>query len=366
LIAVALFAAMAVSRAQVSAPPPAAAPAQQSAPAAAPPPAAQTPVVPDQAQSAPPDTSQPPPGPGQKTAPSIRVTTQTVPLTITVSDKKHNFITDLDQQDFRVLENGTPQDIRFFSRETDLPLRIAVLIDTSNSIRPRLQFEQDAAIDFLNRVIRPVKDAAFLMTFDNEPQIIQDYTDDVGRLTDAIRDQRAGGGTALDDAIYMASDKLENAPLPKGPDKDVRRVIVLISDGNDNLSDHAPSEATEAVIRSGAALYAISTNTDWITLDQGDTPRKYEFTDGDKILMNFSDQTGGRTFFPYKVEDLGESFVQIGAELRSQYFIAYSPTALPDGKYRKIDVQVDRKGLVVRTRRGYYATAPSPAPSSGH
>ena len=329
--------------------------AQVSAPAVPPPPGA------DASQ-----TQAEPAAPGQKANPAIRVTTQTVPLTITVSDKKHNFITDLGQNDFRVLENGVPQDIRFFSAETDLPLRIAVLIDTSNSVRPRLQFEQDAAIDFLNRVIRPLKDRAFLMTFDNEPQVIQDYTDDVGILSDAIRDQRAGGGTALNDALYMASEKLTNAPLPKTTDKDVRRVIVLISDGNDNLSDRAPSDAIEAIIRSGAAVYAISTNTDWITLDQGEAPRKYEFTEGDKILTQFSDQTGGRTFFPYKVEDLGESFVQIGTELRSQYFVAYTPTAPPDGKYRKIEVQVDRKGLIVRTRRGYYAKAPDAVASSGH
>ncbi|HEY6468044.1 MAG TPA: VWA domain-containing protein [Candidatus Acidoferrales bacterium] len=340
-IAIALFA-MAAVRAQAPVPPP--------------PDASQAPA--DLAGQAPGSASDQ--APGQKPTPAIRVTTQTVPLTISVSDKKHNFVTDLSQSDFRVLENGVPQDIRFFSAETDLPLRIAVLIDTSNSIRPRLQFEQDAAIDFLNRVIRPIKDQAFLMTFDNEPQIIQDYTDDVGVLSDAIRDQRAGGGTALNDALYMASEKLDNAPLPKGTDKTVRRVIVLISDGNDNLSDRAPSDAIEAVIRSGAGVYAISTNTDWITLDQGDTPRKYEFTEGDKILMQFSDQTGGRTFFPYKVEDLGESFVQIGTELRSQYFIAYTPTAPADGKYRKIEVQVDRKGLVVRTRKGYYAVTERP------
>jgi VWFA-related protein len=315
----------------------------------------------------PPDAAQAPADASghQKVSPTIRTTTQSVPLDITVSDKKHNFITDLEQSDFRVLENGVPQDIRVFSRETDLPLRIGVLIDTSNSIRPRLQFEQDAAVDFLSRVIRPLKDQAFLMTFDNEPQIIQDYTDNVGALTDAIRDQRAGGGTALNDAIYMASQKLANAPLPTGPNKAVRSVIVVISDGNDNLSDRAPSDATEAVIRSGAAVYAISTNTDWIAEDEPDTPRKYEFTSGDKILTQFSDQTGGRAFFPYKVEDLGESFVQIGTELRSQYFIAYSPNAAPDGKYRKIDVQVDRKNLVVRTRKGYYANAPAVAPS-GH
>jgi Ca-activated chloride channel family protein len=300
--------------------------------------------------------------PGQKPTPAIRATTLSVPLDIAVTDKKHNFITDLDQNDFKVLENGTLQDIRVFSRETDLPLRIGILIDTSNSIRPRLQFEQDAAMDFLSRVIRPLKDQAFLMTFDNEPQIIQDYTDDVGRLDDAIRDQRAGGGTALNDAVYMASQKLASAPLPSGQNKSVRAVIVVISDGNDNLSDRAPSDATEAVIRAGAAVYCISTNTDWISEDTPDTPRKYEYTDGDKILLTLSDQTGGRTFFPYKVEDLGESFIQIGTELRSQYFIAYSPNAEPDGKYRKIDVQVDRKGLIVRTRKGYYATAPPAAP----
>ena len=336
--------------------------AQEASPVApsAPAPVVQTPAASSAAQT-------PAAGAGQGSAQSkepapIRVTTPLVNLTIVVTDKRHNFITDLNQSDFKILENGTPQDIRYFARETDLPLRIGVLLDTSNSIRPRLQFEQDAAIDFLSRTLRPIKDEAFLMTFDNEPQIIQDYTDDVGRLTDAIRDQRAGGGTALNDAIYLASQKLEKAPLPDGADKSFRRVIVVISDGNDNLSDRAPSDAIESVIRSGAAVYAISTNTDWISEDQPDSPHKYEYTDGDKILMKFSDQTGGRTFFPYKVEDLGQSFVEIGTELRSEYFAAYQPSTPPDGKYRNIDVQVqrgDRKSLVVRTRKGYYAEATS-------
>jgi VWFA-related protein len=294
--------------------------------------------------------------------PPIVSTTGLVHLVVTVVDRHHDFITDLDKGDFKVLDNGTPQVIRFFGRETDLPLRIALLLDTSNSIRPRLKFEKDAAMDFLDKVIRREKDLAFLMTFDNEPQVIQDYTDDVGRLTDAIRDQRAGGGTALNDALYVASQKLAKAPLPDGPNKDMRRVIVLISDGNDNLSDRAPSDATEAIIRGETAVYTISTNTDWVALDAQDAPRKYDYTDGDKILQSFSDQTGGRAFYPYKVEDLGESFVQIGAELRSQYFIAYEPSTPPDGKYRKIDVQVGRKNLQVRTRKGYYAEAAQQKP----
>src|SRR4029077_21133425 len=184
----------------------------------------------------------------------------------------------LDQNDLKVLENGTAQNIRFFGRETDLPLRIGLLLDTSNSIRPRLQFEQEAAIDFLYKVIRRNRDMAFLMTFDNEPEVIQDYTEDLSRLNDAIRKQRAGGGTALGDAIYRASEMLSNPPLPSGPDPEVRRVIVVISDGNDNLSDHALSDAIEAAIRAEAAIYAISTS-------------KYNLDTGDKILQELAVET---------------------------------------------------------------------------
>jgi len=289
-----------------------------------------------------------------------------VHLVATITDRRHNFVTDLDQKDFKIMEDTTPQEIRFFGRETDLPLRIGVLLDTSNSIRPRLQFEQDAAMDFLDSVIRRNKDMAFLMTFDNEPEVIQDYTGDLALLSAAIRKQRAGGGTALNDAIYRASEKLISPPVPKGANPEVRRVLVVISDGDDNLSDHALSEALESAIRAEAAIYAISTNTDWIAIDNPDKPKKYHLDPGDKVLEQFADESGGRVFYPYKVEDLAQSFVDIGNELRSQYFIAYSPTNTEStGKYRKIEVQTDRKGLVVRTRKGYYSVAPSSAtPSS--
>lgn len=303
----------------------------------------------------------PAPEQGQQPLPTIRVTTGLVRLIATVMDKRHNFITDLQQSDFKVSEDGVPQDIRIFSRETNLPLRIGLLLDTSNSIRPRLGFEQDAAIDFLTSVIRRNKDMAFLMTFDNEPEIIQDFTSDVSILSSAIRRQRAGGGTALNDAIYLAAEKIANPPLPAGPDQEVRRVLVVISDGDDNLSDHALSEAIEAAIRAEAAIYTISTNTDWLSVS-GPEPHKLHIEGGDKVLQDFADQSGGRAFFPYKVDDLAQSFVDIGTELRSQYFIAYAPTnPLSNGKYRKIEVQTDRKQLIVRTRRGYFATA---APSA--
>lgn len=273
-------------------------------------------------------------------------------------DRRHKFVTDLNENDFEVFEDGRRQPITSFSRQTDLPLRIAMLLDTSNSIRERLHFEKDAAIDFLYNVIRRGKDQAFVMTFDNEPEIIQDYTEDLDQLSSVIQQQNAGGGTALNDAIYMAGDKLEHAPPAASPGEDVRRVLVLISDGDDNLSDHAMSDAVEMADKAGVSIYSISTNNDWVTLDTP-TPEKLHLTEGDKILAQLSDETGGRVFFPYRVDDLAQSFLDIGNELRSQYLIGYPPPyGSPDGQFHTIDVKVGRKGLIVRTRKGYYAIAP--------
>jgi Ca-activated chloride channel family protein len=331
------------------------------------PPQQQSPPPPQTAAKQSPSTTPPaqmPVAPANE--PPIRVTTGLVHLVITVTDKHHRLVTDLNRDDFKILENGVPQDIRFFGRETDLPLRIAVLLDTSNSIRQRLEFEKGAAINFLSDVIRRGKDMAFLMTFDNEPQVIQDYTDQLYLLTAAIQDQRAGGGTALNDAIYMAAQKLEKAPLMHGQNSDLRKVIVVISDGNDDLSDHAFSEAIEEAVRSEAVIYTVSTNTDWLSIDNPDKPSKYNMDPGDKILKDLAEQTGGRAFFPYSTDDLQESFTNIGTELRSQYFIAYAPTSPPvAGQYRKIQVRTDHKGLIVRSRKGYYAAGPS-ASSGGN
>ena len=328
---------------------------------------AQLPAAPGASQPAPaaPGKKQKPPIPLPPAEPPIRVTTGLVHLVVTVMDKHHRLVTNLDRSDFKISENGVPQEIRFFGRDTNLPLRIAVLLDTSNSIRMRLQFEKNAAENFLQDVIRRGKDMAFLMTFDNEPEVIQDYTDQLYLLTSAIDAQRAGGGTALNDAIYMAAQKLEKAPLMRGQTPDLRRVIVLISDGNDDLSDHAFSDAVEEAIRSEAVIYTVSTDTNWLDIDTPDKSTKYNMDPGDKVLRNLAEQTGGRAFFPYSVDDLAVSFENIGAELRSQYFIAYAPVNPPvAGQYRKIEVRTDRKGLIVRTRRGYYAAGP--ANSSGN
>jgi len=324
-------------------------------------------------QAPPPPASEPQkPAPGV-TPPPLRVQANLVNIIATVVTRREKLVTDLGQSDFRVFEDGKEQKIQFFSRETDLPLRIGLLMDTSNSIRERLEFEKDAAIDFLHNTLRRGKDQAFLMIFDNEPSIVRDFTEDAGALTEAVQRQRAGGGTALYDAVIRASDKLAGAPQPADHSA-VRRVIVVISDGDDNLSAGSRGAAIEAAQRAGVAVYCISSSTQWVSAADLSDPhkrvdRKYLMEEPDKVLVEFASQTGGRAFFPYSVDDLGQSFQDIGEELRNQYSLAYIPPAAPaDGRFRKITVDVGRKGLVVRTRKGYYATPPdSPAaPSSGH
>jgi VWFA-related protein len=286
-----------------------------------------------------------------------------VDVLFTVLNRRNKLVTDLGQEDFRIFDEGQLQAIRFFSRQSDLPLRVGMLMDTSNSIRDRLKFEQEAATEFLFNVLRKGKDQAFLLTFDDEPNLVQDYTDDPGRLRDQIFHQRAGGGTAIYDAIYKACrDELSHPPRPAVDVPDVvRRVMVLISDGDDNLSTHTRGEAIEMAQRTSVVIYTISTSTQWTTTDESkdivkSADRKYHKTAGDKVLEDLAEETGGRAFFPYRVDDLDQSFQDIGDELRSQYTLAYNPTNyVPNGKYHKIDIKVDRKGLQIRHRRVYYA-----------
>lgn len=299
-----------------------------------------------------------------------------VDVLFTVLNRRNKLVADLEKEDFKIFDDKLPQEIRYFSRQTDLPLRIGMLVDTSNSIRDRLKFEQDASTNFLFSVLRRGRDEAFVMTFDDEPQIIQPFTGDAGLLRDQIVQTRAGGGTAIYDAIYEACEKqLSHPPRPPGDQPDVvRRVMILISDGEDNLSIHTRSEAIEMAQRTSVVIYTISTSTQWIQLSQTDpnklADRKFHLTEGDKILQDLSDETGGRAFFPYHVDDLDQSFQDIGDELRNQYSIAYIPTNyVVDGRYHRIRIEVPgHNGYQVRARRGYFARAGSfeaPKPSGG-
>jgi Ca-activated chloride channel homolog len=304
----------------------------------------------------------------QKSQTVIPVQVNLVDVLYTVLDRRNKLVPSLEKQDFKVLDDNVPQDVRYFSRQSDLPLRIGMLLDTSNSIRERLKFEQDAANNFLFSVLRRGKDEAFVMTFDDEPQVVQAFTPDTGKLRDQILRTRAGGGTAVYDAIYQACEQeLSHPPRPPGDQPDVvRRVMILISDGEDNLSTHTRAEAIEMAQRSSVVIYTISTSTQWVTLDDPSKDRtgnrKYHLTDGDKILQALAEETGGRAFYPYHVDDLDQSFQDIGDELRNQYSIAYNPsTHSLDGRYHKIRIEVpEHKGYQVRARKGYFARSNVP------
>jgi VWFA-related protein len=265
-----------------------------------------------------------------------------VNMLFTVTDKKGRFITDLGKGDFQVSENKKQQIIQEFTAESDLPLRIAILIDTSNSIRDRFRFEQQAAVDFIQSVIRPRQDKGMLVSFDSAAELVSDLVDDPEKLAAAVRSLRPGGGTALYDAIYFACrDKLQQDQ----PRHKFRRAVIIVSDGDDNQSRVSRDQALEMAQKADAVIYANSTN---ISRIEGD---------GDKVLKYMAAETGGQAFFPFKAEDLAQSFENIANELRHQYNIFYRPDPLKtDGLYHAVDLRVKgRKDLVVRARKGYYA-----------
>jgi Ca-activated chloride channel family protein len=337
---------------------------------------------PDKPQASSPDAKPQAPAPAQSAAPkqepvqksdeTIKTVVNLVDVLFTVLNRRNKLVPELEKGDFKIWDDKAPQEIRYFSRQSDLPLRIGMLLDTSNSIRDRIKFEQDASVNFLFSVLRRNKDEAFVMTFDDEPQIVQGFTGDAGALRDQITKTRAGGGTAIYDAIYEACVKeLSHPPRPPGDQPDVvRRVMILISDGEDNLSTHTRADAIEMAQRTSVVIYTISTSTQWISLSQTDPSkmgdRKYHLTDGDKILQGLAEETGGRAFFPYHVDDLDQSFQDIGDELRNQYSIAYLPTNyVLDGRYHKIRIEVpEHKGYQVRARRGYFARANANVPTT--
>jgi VWFA-related protein len=337
---------------------------------------------PDQAHPSLPDAKPQAPVPAQPAAPkqepaqqsdqTIKTVVNLVDVLFTVLNRRNKLVSELEKGDFKIWDDKAQQEIRYFSKQTDLPLRIGMLLDTSNSIRDRIKFEQDASINFLFSVLRRNKDEAFVMTFDDEPQVLQGFTGDAGALRDQITKTRAGGGTAIYDAVYEACVReLSHPPRPPGDQPDVvRRVMILISDGEDNLSTRTRADAIEMAQRTSVVIYTISTSTQWISLSQTDPnkmgDRKYHLTDGDKILQEMAEETGGRAFFPYHVDDLDQSFQDIGDELRNQYSIAYLPTNyVLDGRYHKIRIEVpEHKGYQVRARRGYFARANANVPST--
>jgi VWFA-related protein len=271
-------------------------------------------------------------------------------FTVTDKNGKGRFITNLSKEDFKVYEDDNLQTVTNFSTETNLPLSIALLVDTSGSIRDRLKAEQEAAIEFFYSVMQRGKDRGLVISFDTGVDVRQDFIDNPEKLAEAIRKIRVGGGTSLYDAVQLAITER----LAKEVD-DRRKILILISDGDDNSSHVSMNEALELAQRHNVTIYTISTNT-----SQYFATKSQEV--GDKVLKKFADETGGFPFFPPKMNDMAANFADISKELRAQYSIAYRPTKPNDGAYRKLRIEVmANKDFKVRARTGYYS--PKPVPS---
>jgi VWFA-related protein len=281
------------------------------------------------------------PGSGPERPHVISVDVELVNVLFNVKDGKGRSVQNLKQDNFRVFEDNRAQTITNFSSEGSLPLTIALLIDTSSSVRDNLPFEEEAAIEFFQTVLTGKQDQGLVLGFHTGVDLIQDYTSDNKKLASSIRTMRAGGSTALFDAIHLAANE-------KLVGQNGRRIIVVISDGDDTASRVNMMDALESAQRHDAVIYAISTNSPGLG---GDKNKK-----GDEVLKKFTSETGGRVFFPSRVQDLPANFRDITEELRFQYAIAYrSSNTIHDGLYRKIRLESKDRKYTVRSRNGYYA-----------
>lgn len=266
-----------------------------------------------------------------------------VSLIFTVTDKHGSFIPNLKQSDFALLDDQkAPARITSFRQQTNLPLRVGILIDASTSIRTRFQFEQQAASEFLQESIRARGDRAFVMGFDSTPTVTADWSNNLDALQTGISKLRPGGGTALFDAVYTGCrDKLLDASRGQEP---VRRAMILVSDGNDNQSRAYLDDAIKMCQRAETIIYAISTN--W-------TPSRGK---GDDVLQKMAEATGGRAFFPPSIDDINTGFSSIEEELRSQYALTYTPADFKaDGSFRTIYLYALDRRYSVRAKKGYFS-----------
>lgn len=286
----------------------------------------------------------------------VKLGTQLVTVPFNVTDKKNRYINDLSKDDVEVLEDSKEQQVFSFERQTDLPITIAMLIDISGSQEYTLPEERSAGQRFFRRVLRPRKDMAAVVTFEHESVLVQDLTSDVEKLYRALDDVRlpaqsaaAGrrggtppinnsgvGSTAMFDSVYSVSSDLLRREAG-------RRVIILVTDGQDTSSSVKMREAIERTWRSEIIVYSIGIGGP-MGVDQG-------------TLKKIAAETGGRAFFPRNEDDLDKAYAQIDEDLRSQYILAYTPgNGAKDGSFRTIQVKVKNHGdLTVRHRRGYFA-----------
>lgn len=279
--------------------------------------------------------------------PAFRTGVDLVALNVTVTDENDRYVTDIDVEGFQLFEDGAQQEVTFFTR-TQLPIALALLMDTSASMADRMSTAQEAAIGFAERL--RTQDLASIIDFDSRVDILHEFTNSLDALTSAIRRTSAGGSTSLYNAIYISLKELAKIGAAATAEEEIRRqAIVMLSDGEDTSSLVGFEEVLELAKRSNTIIYSIGLRSRDIRTRRG-------FREADFVLRQLAQETGGRTFFPEQVEDLPEIYQRISDELSSQYTLGYvSKNPIRDGRWRRVVVRVDRPNVGARTKQGYYA-----------
>ena len=279
--------------------------------------------------------------------PAFRTGVDLVALNVTVTDENDRYVTDIDVEGFQLFEDGAQQEVTFFTR-TQLPIALALLMDTSASMADRMSTAQEAAIGFAERL--RTQDLASIIDFDSRVDILHEFTNSLDALTSAIRRTSAGGSTSLYNAIYISLKELAKIGAAATAEEEIRRqAIVMLSDGEDTSSLVGFEEVLELAKRSNTIIYSIGLRSRDIRTRRG-------FREADFVLRQLAQETGGRTFFPEQVEDLPEIYQRISNELSSQYTLGYvSKNPIRDGRWRRVVVRVGRPNVGARTKQGYYA-----------
>jgi len=271
----------------------------------------------------------------------FRVTVDLISLSVTVTDARNRFVTELLQKDFAVYEDGIAQEISVFSQE-NLPIRMLLLIDTSASMDEKMTFAQEAAVNFVKTM--KTDDLTQVIEFGSKQNTLQPFTADTDKLARAIRMTQAGGTTALYNALYVALKELSRRR------EDIRRqAIVVLSDGEDTSSLVSFDQVMELTKDTDVVIYTIS-------LRKASARRGRAFSEAEHVLKKLAEETGGQWFFPNEIQELDSVYERIANELKSQYNVGYiSNNPKRDGSWRRVVVQSGIPDLIVRTKLGYYA-----------